>query len=194
MVFTFLLFSLCSERFQRVRKTRRINTAILPSFTIQWFIWKCGVFSIVSRFYITWKLWPLSLYCCGRLCVRVWQRWLAVCRDQRWITPSLFGLCNVYVCVCVYRDALWGWRAWRLLMAFAARGGGMHWSGARHMCIRLRIYQILALLHRVFGMTDYRGLFIGPIAPSPASAYACRMDSRKVNFRCPSAMGSRNSR
>lgn len=30
--------------------------------TLQRFIWKCGVFSFVSRFYMTRKLWPLSPY------------------------------------------------------------------------------------------------------------------------------------
>lgn len=33
------------------------------SLTQQWFVWKCVDFSFVSGFYITWKLWPLSLHC-----------------------------------------------------------------------------------------------------------------------------------
>lgn len=50
------------KKHETIRKHRRESERKKNIHTALWFIWKCGIFSFVSRFYITWKLWPLSLH------------------------------------------------------------------------------------------------------------------------------------
>lgn len=55
----FFVYFLAEQKTKQFENTEEESTNIQ---TLLRFIWKCGIFSFVSRFYITWKLWPLSLH------------------------------------------------------------------------------------------------------------------------------------